>query len=618
MVQGQNIQVFARCRPLNPHERRGPVEVFEDKREIKVDKKPFHFDQVFRPESKQIDVYRVVVKPLIDQVLQGFNCTVFAYGQTGTGKTYTMEGGKLEPGVNWEEDPESGIIPRAISQLFDTLEGHIDFTVIVSFLEIYNEDTYDLLSSIDDITKLKIFDDGQKRGSVIVDGLKETNVRSKEDIYDILRTGSSKRQTAATLMNACSSRSHTIFSITVQVREGTIKGEELVKVGKLNLVDLAGSENIGRSGAQDKRAREAGNINQSLLTLGRVITTLVERRPHIPYRESKLTRLLQDSLGGKTKTSIIATISPAYADLDDTLSTLDYASRAKKITNKPEQNQKLTKTALLRELNQEIERLKKDLQASRDKNGIFISEENYKEMCRKLEAADDEARHNQQVQQEKLLRILQQEQQQYLAAFEDFKYNIIRQLESQLPAIKTLGEHLDNFGQNILGQTTQSIIKADQFRNLAKTSLEEKEEVTKLARNLRFKADYLKNSSVNFMNGGDEFEHSAERELNSLQQKRLPKMQDDYNLLKQKESDLQSESEDFLKQAGHYDFLAQNCRKQFSILLRQNLEELARKTDDLISDIKGDSSSGIYGKLKREHSQASIDLNNSKRLCTGK
>ena len=134
---------------------------------------------------------------------------------------------------------------------------------------------------------------------------------------------------------------------------------------------------MGRSGAVDKRAREAGNINQSLLTLGRVITALVERTPHIPYRESKLTRMLQDSLGGRTKTSIIATVSPAQINLEETLSTLDYAHRAKNITNKPEINQKLTKKAMIKEYTDEIEKLKRDLVATREKNGIFLSQENY-------------------------------------------------------------------------------------------------------------------------------------------------------------------------------------------------------------------------------------------------
>ena len=137
-------------------------------------------------------------------------------------------------------------------------------------------------------------------------------------------------------MNAYSSRSHSVFSVTIPMKETTVDGQELVKTGKLNLVDLAGSENTGRSRAVDKRAREAGNINQSLLTLGRIITALEERTPHVPYRESKLTRILQDSLGGRTRTSIIATVSPASLNLEETLSTLEYAHRAKNILSKPE------------------------------------------------------------------------------------------------------------------------------------------------------------------------------------------------------------------------------------------------------------------------------------------
>ena len=162
---------------------------------------------------------------------------------------------------------------------------------------------------------------------------------------------------------------------------GVITGaEDLLKVGKFNLVDLAGSEAIGRSGATDKRAREAGMINQSLLTLGRVISALVEKGPHIPYRESKLTRLLQDSLGGKTKTCIVATVSPTRSNLEETLSTLDYAIRAKSIRNRPEVNQHLTKTGLLKEYLGDIERLKAEVLAAREKNGIYIPEDQWMEM----------------------------------------------------------------------------------------------------------------------------------------------------------------------------------------------------------------------------------------------
>jgi kinesin family member 11 len=160
-----------------------------------------------------------------------------------------------------------------------------------------------------------------------------------------------------------------ITTITIHTKENTDMGEDLVKVGKLNLVDLAGSESIARSGAKELRAKEAGMINQSLLTLGRVITALVEHSPHIPYRESKLTRLLQESLGGKAKTCIIATISPASNCYDETMNTLDYACRAKNIHNRPEINQRMTRRALIKELNMDIERLKTELQQQRERDG---------------------------------------------------------------------------------------------------------------------------------------------------------------------------------------------------------------------------------------------------------
>ncbi|XP_063982789.1 kinesin-like protein Klp61F [Diachasmimorpha longicaudata] len=391
--KNQHIQVFVRVRPANKDEIHGKssnvvdvasskdVVVRERPQDSKLTKK-FSFDRVFGPGSKQVDVYNAVVSPLLDEVLAGYNCTVFAYGQTGTGKTFTMEGFCNDPTLHWQSDTTAGIIPRSLSHLFDelrTLEAQ-EYTVKVSFLELYNEELFDLLSSNDDASKIRIYEDTTKKGAVIIHGLEEVTVHNKNEVYKILEKGSEKRQTAATLMNAHSSRSHTVFSITVHIKENTVEGEELLKTGKLNLVDLAGSENVGRSGAVDRRAREAGNINQSLLTLGRVITALVERAPHIPYRESKLTRLLQESLGGRTKTSIIATVSPAALNLEETLSTLDYAHRAKNITNRPEINQKLSKKALLKEYTEEIERLRRDLQATRDRNGVYLAHDNYNEL----------------------------------------------------------------------------------------------------------------------------------------------------------------------------------------------------------------------------------------------
>ncbi|CAL1261885.1 unnamed protein product [Larinioides sclopetarius] len=387
--KNQRIQVFARCRPLNNIERRqgspSVVEVIPDKKEIlikdRTSNREFFFDKVFPPDAKQIQVYKAVVGPLIQEVLNGYNCTVFAYGQTGTGKTYTMEGERSNASCSWEDDPGAGIIPRSLHQLFEELnkEENVEFSVRVSFLELYNEELFDLLSSTD-FSRLRLYEDSNRKGSVIIQGLEEILVNNKDEVYTILEKGTARRQTAATMLNASSSRSHTVFSVTVHIKENTVEGEELLKTGKLNLVDLAGSENVGRSGAIDKRAREAGkicNINQSLLTLGRVITALIEKQPHIPYRESKLTRLLQDSLGGHTKTSIIATISPALCNFDETISTLDYATKAKSITIRPEVNQKMTKRALIREYTEEIERLRRDLAALRNKDGFFVDADNY-------------------------------------------------------------------------------------------------------------------------------------------------------------------------------------------------------------------------------------------------
>ncbi|CAL8115348.1 unnamed protein product [Orchesella dallaii] len=393
--RNQNIQVYVRVRPMTPGgqvkviETPGVREVVVRERSVANITKTFTFDKVFNTESTQLDVYDTVVSPLLKEVLLGYNCTVFAYGQTGTGKTYTMEGElnttntMLFLGVDGKD---AGILPRALSDIFDEVRAmSCDFQVRASYLELYNEELFDLLATVEpnpNQTKktLRIYEDANRKGSVVIQGLEEVIVQNKQEVYNVLRRGSQHRKTASTVLNHSSSRSHAVFTITVHMKESNVDGEEMVKVGKLHLVDLAGSENIGKSGAVDKRAREAGSINQSLLTLGRVITALVERAPHVPYRESKLTRLLQDSLGGKTKTSIIATISPAQCNIEETLSTLDYAHRAKNIMNKPEVNQRLTKREALSIYTEEIERLRKDLMAARDGAGFFIDLANYNMM----------------------------------------------------------------------------------------------------------------------------------------------------------------------------------------------------------------------------------------------
>ncbi|XP_021766534.1 kinesin-like protein KIN-5C [Chenopodium quinoa] len=397
--KGVNVQVILRCRPFSDEELRNNapqvVTCNDYQREVAVSQniagkhfdRVFAFDKVFGPTSQQRELYDQAITPIVNEVLEGFNCTIFAYGQTGTGKTYTMEGDckKNKSGPNGELPIGAGVIPRAIKQIFDTLESqNAEYSVKVTFLELYNEEITDLLApeeiskaALEDRQKkqLPLMEDG--KGGVLVRGLEEEIVTSASEIFTLLERGSAKRRTAETLLNKQSSRSHSLFSITIHIKEATPEGEELIKCGKLNLVDLAGSENISRSGAREGRAREAGEINKSLLTLGRVINALVEHLGHIPYRDSKLTRLLRDSLGGRTKTCIIATVSPAVHCLEETLSTLDYAHRAKHIKNKPEINQKMMKSTLIKDLYGEIERLKGEVYAAREKNGVYIPKDRY-------------------------------------------------------------------------------------------------------------------------------------------------------------------------------------------------------------------------------------------------
>lgn len=326
------------------------------------------------------------------KVIKGFNCTIFAYGQTGTGKTYTMCGNTADHTPLVPDD--AGIIPRVLHSLFRKLEpasdsstdaANTEYSVKVSFIELYNEELRDLLS-VDDKAKLKIFEGDSKRGAAtLVQGMEERHITTAKKGIELLRDGSQKRQVAATKCNDLSSRSHTIFTITAYTKKILSSGEEFVSSGKLNLVDLAGSENIGRSGAENKRAAEAGLINRSLLTLGRVINALVDKSAHIPYRESKLTRLLQDSLGGRTKTCIIATVSAATSNLEETISSLEYAFRAKNIKNKP-QIKLMPKKTHLREITSEMEKLQAELTATRQRNGVYLTDETYERLMNESES----------------------------------------------------------------------------------------------------------------------------------------------------------------------------------------------------------------------------------------
>uniref|UniRef100_A0A2K5S6C3 Kinesin-like protein n=1 Tax=Cebus imitator TaxID=2715852 RepID=A0A2K5S6C3_CEBIM len=373
-----NVKVVVRCRPLNEREKsmcyKQAVNVDEMRGTITVHKtdssneppKTFTFDTVFGPESKQLDVYNLTARPIIDSVLEGYNGTIFAYGQTGTGKTFTMEGVRAVPELR-------GIIPNSFAHIFGHIakaEGDTRFLVRVSYLEIYNEEVRDLLGK-DQTQRLEVKE--RPDVGVYIKDLSAYVVNNADDMDRIMTLGHKNRSVGATNMNEHSSRSHAIFTITIECSEKGIDGNMHVRMGKLHLVDLAGSERQAKTGATGQRLKEATKINLSLSTLGNVISALVDgKSTHVPYRNSKLTRLLQDSLGGNSKTMMCANIGPADYNYDETISTLRYANRAKNIKNKARINED-PKDALLRQFQKEIEELKKKLEEGEEISGSDIS-----------------------------------------------------------------------------------------------------------------------------------------------------------------------------------------------------------------------------------------------------
>ncbi|XP_054906401.1 kinesin-like protein KIF17 isoform X4 [Poeciliopsis prolifica] len=283
-------------------------------------------------------------------VTEGYNGTVFAYGQTGSGKSFTMQG-VSEPAT------QKGVIPRAFEHIFESIQcaENTKFLVRASYLEIYNEEVRDLLGSN---TKQKHeLKEHPERGLYVRDLTMHT-VHSVGECERIMEQGWKNRAVACTLMNKDSSRSHSIFTIRLEICNTDAAGQDHIRAGKLNLVDLAGSERQSKTGATGERLREATKINLSLSALGNVISALVVgRSKYIPYRDSKLTRLLQDSLGGNTRTLMIACLSPADNNYEESLSTLRYANRAKSIQNRPRINED-PKDALLREYQEEIKKLR--------------------------------------------------------------------------------------------------------------------------------------------------------------------------------------------------------------------------------------------------------------------
>nr|XP_046226860.1 kinesin-1 heavy chain-like isoform X2 [Scatophagus argus] len=328
------IKVVCRFRPLNRSEvARGDkyIPKFQGEDCVQIGGKPYYFDRVFQSNTTQEQFYNAVAQKIVRDVLEGYNGTIFAYGQTSSGKTHTMEG-KLS-------DPEMmGVIPRIVQDIFNyiySMDQNLEFHIKVSYFEVYLDKIRDLL----DVTKTNLSVHEDKNRVPYVKGCTERFVCSPSEVMEAIEDGKNNRSVAVTNMNEHSSRSHSIFLINIK-QENTQTGHKLT--GKLYLVDLAGSEKVGKTGAEGTVLDEAKMINKSLSALGLVIAALAEGSSYVPYRDSKMTRILQDSLGGNCRTTMVICCSPSSFNDAETRSTLQFGQRAKTVKNTVSLNVELT------------------------------------------------------------------------------------------------------------------------------------------------------------------------------------------------------------------------------------------------------------------------------------
>ncbi|CAK9199899.1 unnamed protein product [Sphagnum troendelagicum] len=497
----ERVQVVVRCRPLLEKEiadgRKSCVEVDPINNSVQVcnpkqaDAQPkvFTFDRTYDSSSTQRQLYDDVAHHIVHSVMCGYNGTVLAYGQTASGKTFTMDGADDPPEMR-------GIIPNAFEDIFAHIQqsqSSDNFLVHASYLEIHNEEVRDLLAGPNSWVRLELRESPE--AGVYVKNLTSVTVQSVADISRLLMVGKKSRSVAATLMNQDSSRSHSIFTITVETsaRESTLPdGSMHIRVGKLNLVDLAGSERLNKTGATGDRFKELTNINWSLSALGNVISALVDgKSSHIPYRDSKLTRLLQDSLGGNTRTVMVANIGPADYNYDENVSTLRYANRAKSIKNKPRINED-PKDAILREFQEEISRLRAQLAAS----GPILEEIRPQKLESSLTAAEREIEMQQlkdQMRQDMLEEVsLHKSMSEQAVAC--IKADLERKAQLEMEALKAEKERSEEEKQRIAEQLLQQHLELQShYQALAR----EKEDHDVLAAKLRVLEEKLVHGSNN-------------------------------------------------------------------------------------------------------------------------
>ncbi|XP_073969867.1 kinesin-like protein 64D [Rhodnius prolixus] len=482
----ENVRVVVRARPLSKREIEsgyssiisvnrinGSISVKNPSGGLQDLPKVFVYDIVFDTDSKQMDVYNETARPIVEKVLAGYNGTIFAYGQTGTGKTYTMEGINTEPELR-------GVIPNSFAHLFGQIAkstGDTKFLVRVSYYEIYNEEVRDLLNTQSNV-KLEVKE--RPDIGVFVKNLTTFVVNNADDMDRIMTVGNTNRVVGATAMNMESSRSHAIFTITVETSTLGPDGQHHVKMGRLHLVDLAGSERQSKTGAMGQRLKEATKINLSLSTLGNVISALVDGKcTHIPYRNSKLTRILQDSLGGNAKTVMCATIGPASYNYDETISTLRYASRAKSICNRARVNEN-PKDALLRHFQTQIEELKKQLLRQQEESlviGNVVEEEDSTE-----EEGEEVIKSTR-----KAIEAAATQEERFSEDNESFEVKQLNDLELEKTKSETsmLKERLESLERKILVGGENLLEKAEEQEKLLENSAKELEERVRREAELR-------------------------------------------------------------------------------------------------------------------------------------
>ncbi|XP_073275294.1 kinesin-like protein KIN-12B [Primulina huaijiensis] len=379
------VKVIVRVRPPSKDEEEGQHVVQKIAYDsLSIAGQTFTFDSIADIESNQMDIFQLVGAPIVENCLAGFNSSVFAYGQTGSGKTYTIWGAS---NALFEED-QQGLVPRVFNRLFERIDEEqvkqadrkLVFMCRCSFLEIYNEQITDLLDPSQ--KNLQIRED--VNNGVYVENITEEYVSSMNDVSQLLIKGLSNRRTGSTSVNAESSRSHSVFTCVVESRsKSAADGLSYVKVSRINFVDLAGSERQKQTGAAGERLKEAGNINRSLSQLGNLINILAEvsqtgKHRHIPYRDSKLTFLLQESLGGNAKLAMICAVSPSQSCKSETFSTLRFAQRAKAIKNKAIVNEEMQDDVnvlreVIRQLKDELHRMKTNGNQTGQKNGAYAT-----------------------------------------------------------------------------------------------------------------------------------------------------------------------------------------------------------------------------------------------------